>query len=283
MAVKTLRSWAVALMILTVGLLLFGCAENRQTVSNPLERSDFSGTGADNSGQNKDTVADRPEAAGIQPEGGPEDGAKKQQESTKDTGVSSVSGPQPDSINSTQTETPSNHEDLPDKDSNERKIEQEKSREASTGEISAAPAAGNTPAAPEEKEPDKTDENQPAEIKFSEMYSGGSSRGLKFSDKLTNLNGKKVIMSGYMAPPLKPSFTFFVLTREPMAICPFCSSDASWPEDIILTYLPEGKEITPGNSVFRVTGTLELGSHTDPDTGFVSQVRIYADKIETIQ
>jgi hypothetical protein len=30
---------------------------------------------------------------------------------------------------------------------------------------------------------------------------------------------------------------------------------------------------------FQVTGTLELGSETDPDTGFVSRVRIIADSV----
>ncbi|MHC1771869.1 MAG: hypothetical protein AB9907_09055 [Flexilinea sp.] len=128
-----------------------------------------------------------------------------------------------------------------------------------------------------------TANDQPVEIKFSEIYSGSSSRGLKFSDLFLSLDGKKVSMKGYMAPPLKPSLTFFVLTREPMSICPFCSTDASWPEDIVLIYLPKPGETVPGDAVLKVTGLLELGSYTDPDTGFVSQARIYAEEIEMIR
>ena len=44
-------------------------------------------------------------------------------------------------------------------------------------------------------------------------------------------------MHGYMAPPLKPESRFFVLTREPLALCPFCQSDAEWPADIVVVYL----------------------------------------------
>jgi len=77
-----------------------------------------------------------------------------------------------------------------------------------------------------------------------------------------------------MAPPLKPESHFFVLTREPLAICPFCQSDADWPVDIVVVFM---KEITPMVSAGRkvvVSGRLEIGSATDRDTGFVSQIRL---------
>lgn len=41
-------------------------------------------------------------------------------------------------------------------------------------------------------------------------------------------------ISGYMAPPLTPTIRFFVLTEVPMSVCPFCSSDADWPDNIIV-------------------------------------------------
>ncbi|MBE3598379.1 MAG: hypothetical protein IMX02_06145 [Limnochordaceae bacterium] len=118
------------------------------------------------------------------------------------------------------------------------------------------------------------------ELKFSELYAGQSVRGLVFSDKVKRLAGQTVTMVGYMAPPVKPKFTFFVLTRVPLTVCPFCSSDADWPADIVLVLLPKGQETLPTSSALRVTGRLEVGSHTDPETGFVSQVRILADRIE---
>jgi hypothetical protein len=123
----------------------------------------------------------------------------------------------------------------------------------------------------------------PARLGFSEFFASGSSRGLVFSEKLRGLNGSSVVMSGYMAPPLKPSLDFFVLTMQPMAICPFCDSDASWPENIVVVYLKRGKSIEATTNALRVTGRLDIGRHIDETTGFVSQIRIYADTIEHIR
>ena len=58
-----------------------------------------------------------------------------------------------------------------------------------------------------------------------------------FSAVAQRLAGAPVEMRGFMAPPLKPEIPFFVLTKEPTAICPFCDSAATWPDDIILVLL----------------------------------------------
>ncbi len=113
-----------------------------------------------------------------------------------------------------------------------------------------------------------------ATLAFDELYRGMSVEGLKFSERLLSLRGSTVEMTGYMAPPLKAESKFFVLTREPMAICPFCQSDADWPVDIVVIYLRRAKALVSANDRIRVSGTLEVGSWTDPETAFVSQVRI---------
>lgn len=118
------------------------------------------------------------------------------------------------------------------------------------------------------------------ELGFDELYSGASSYGLELSDKLRSLEGKKVRMSGFMAPPLKPTLNFFVLTRVPMSICPFCSTDADWPNDIVLVKLAKPVNALPFDRPITVTGYLELGSQVDPETGFVSLVRITAEQVE---
>jgi hypothetical protein len=123
----------------------------------------------------------------------------------------------------------------------------------------------------------------PARLGFSEFFASGSSRGLVFSEKLKSLNGNNVVISGYMAPPLKPSLDFFVLTLQPMAICPFCDSDASWPSNIVVVYLKGRRTIEATTNALQVTGTLDIGRHVDQTTGFVSQIRIYADTIEYIK
>jgi len=111
-------------------------------------------------------------------------------------------------------------------------------------------------------------------LSFDTLYKSVGVLGTVYSDQAKALKNKDVRMRGYMAPPLKPESRFFVLTREPVAVCPFCSSDAQWPADIVVVYLRD--TLAPINLSRRieVTGTLEMGSWTDPQSGFVSQVRI---------
>lgn len=122
---------------------------------------------------------------------------------------------------------------------------------------------------------------QPATpLAFEELYSGASSLGLQLSPKLRSLEGKRVSMVGFMAPPLKPTLAFFVLTQIPMSICPFCSTDADWPSNIVLVKLGDPVTALPFDQPIRVTGLLELGTQVDAETGFVSLVRIRADTVE---
>src|SRR5471032_917182 len=74
-------------------------------------------------------------------------------------------------------------------------------------------------------------------LQFSELYKGAGILGLQMSDKLRALAGQPVEMAGFMAPPLKAEARFFVLTREPLSLCPFCNSDADWPADIVVVLL----------------------------------------------
>jgi hypothetical protein len=123
---------------------------------------------------------------------------------------------------------------------------------------------------------------QTVELGFDDLYSSVSSRGVVLSDKLRSNEGNSVSMVGFMAPPLTPTINFFVLTREPMSICPFCGSDADWPADIVVVKLDEPVTALPFDSPIKVTGTLELGTEVDAETGFVSLVRIKADNLEAL-
>ena len=115
---------------------------------------------------------------------------------------------------------------------------------------------------------------EPATLKFDQLYKSFGVRGYEFSDTLVALKGKQVSMRGYMAPPLKPESQFFVLTGQPLALCPFCQSDADWPADIVVVYLRAASALVAGGDPVAGSGRLEIGSWTDPQTGFVSQVRI---------
>lgn len=111
-------------------------------------------------------------------------------------------------------------------------------------------------------------------LAFVELYGAVSPLGLQFSDKAKSLAGQRILMRGYMAPPLKAEAKFFVLAEIPMALCPFCSSDADWPSNIAVVYLDHAQTFLPPNDLIQVEGMLELGSWTDPETGFVSQIRL---------
>jgi hypothetical protein len=113
-----------------------------------------------------------------------------------------------------------------------------------------------------------------AQLQFDQLYKSFGVRGYEFSDRLMALKGKAVDMRGFMAPPLKPESHFFVLTGEPLALCPFCQSDADWPADIVVVYLKRASALVGGGEPVTVSGRLEVGSWTDPETGFVSQIRL---------
>lgn len=112
------------------------------------------------------------------------------------------------------------------------------------------------------------------ELTFDQLYGAYSALGLTFSDKVKLLDGKTVRIRGFMAPPLKAEAQFFVLTKIPMALCPFCSSDSDWPDNIVVVYLGRRQTFVQPNRTIEVTGRLESGSWVDPETGFVSQLRL---------
>jgi RNA polymerase subunit RPABC4/transcription elongation factor Spt4 len=111
-------------------------------------------------------------------------------------------------------------------------------------------------------------------LSFDELYGKISVLGLEYSAKVKALAGQDVEMSGFMAPPLKAEAKFFVLTEIPMSICPFCSTDADWPDNIVVIYLDEAQTFMQPGIRIAVSGTLEVGSWTDPDTGFLSRMRL---------
>lgn len=113
-----------------------------------------------------------------------------------------------------------------------------------------------------------------ATIAFGELYAQFGVLGLVFSDRVKALTGKPVTMRGFMAPPLKAEANFFVLTEIPLALCPFCSSDADWPDDIVVVYLDRASTFEQANGLIEVSGRLEAGSWRDPETGFLSLLRI---------
>ncbi len=85
---------------------------------------------------------------------------------------------------------------------------------------------------------------------------------------------QRIAIKGFMAPPLKADSRFFVLTKLPMSVCPFCETEADWPSDILGVYGKRTLERHPFNKLIEVRGVLRLGAYREPDTGFLSMVRL---------
>lgn len=99
-------------------------------------------------------------------------------------------------------------------------------------------------------------------------------KNLDFTPRAQALEGTRVRVEGFMAPPLDPGLPFFVLTKRPMEVCPFCDTTADWAPDILAVYTKRALEPVSFNRRIEVQGILELGGYTDPDLGFVSRVRL---------
>jgi len=111
-------------------------------------------------------------------------------------------------------------------------------------------------------------------LTFAGLYKSIGVRGMEFSDQVRQRAGQLVAIRGYMAPPLKAESRFFVLSSEPLALCPFCQSDADWPVDIVVIYLNRVMPLLSAGQRIDVEGRLELGSWQDPESGFVSLLRL---------
>jgi hypothetical protein len=107
-------------------------------------------------------------------------------------------------------------------------------------------------------------------IRLRDLYE----RDMSFSDLARAHEGKRVAVAGFMAPPLKAESTFFVLTKMPMAVCPFCEPGQTWPDDILAVRARRVVEVIHFNVPIVTTGILELGDHVDEEFGFYSRVRL---------
>lgn len=111
---------------------------------------------------------------------------------------------------------------------------------------------------------------QDGQIRLRDLYN----RDLSFSDLALSQEGERITIAGFMAPPLRAETNFFVLTKMPMAVCPFCEPGMPWPDDILAVYAKRVVNVVPFNVPLETTGVLELGDYVDPDLGFYSKVRL---------
>ena len=117
-----------------------------------------------------------------------------------------------------------------------------------------------------------------AAFKMRELYE----KDLSFSKLALDHEDRDIQVKGFMAPPLKAESKFFVLTKKPMSVCPFCETDADWPSDIVVVYTQDVVDVVPFNVPIAVRGKLNLGTYKDEETQFVSRVRLVDAEYERI-
>lgn len=105
-------------------------------------------------------------------------------------------------------------------------------------------------------------------------------KDLSLSDYAKSLEGQRIAVTGFMAPLIKAESSFFVMTNRPMAACPFCETEAQWPDDILAIYTKRTVDAVPYNAKIMTRGRLALGTYEDPDTGFLSRVRLLDSTFE---
>lgn len=118
------------------------------------------------------------------------------------------------------------------------------------------------------------------EIRFRDFYELPiGPRGLKPTEKLLALNGKRVRMLGFMAKQEEPSAGMFILTPVPVAM----AEAADGPADdlpataVFVHWQTDHAEPVPYTpSPLLLTGTLAVGSEDETD-GRVSAVRLLLD------
>jgi hypothetical protein len=134
---------------------------------------------------------------------------------------------------------------------------------------------------------DKPTDDKPLTVTFSRLqfryWPQTKDKGARdpFPKEIKALNGKKVVMDGFMFPIdfEKGKVRSFILSNG-MFGC--CFGDAPAITETIKVYRSDGK-LMPYQSMARVTGTLEVGEEYDGD-GYVDSVyRIKAEDIGAAQ
>lgn len=125
------------------------------------------------------------------------------------------------------------------------------------------------------------DKSKYTQIKFNEMYETNLNTK-EVSQKLKLLNGKKVMLSGYMAEQSPVDESFIYLVSQPYVVCPFCTLGDITKLDVMTVYMANGTGIKFRTNAVEIYGTLEVEPKQD-SFGYTTQFRIIADRVENLE
>lgn len=125
------------------------------------------------------------------------------------------------------------------------------------------------------------DKTKYTQIKFNEMYETNLN-DKDVSQKLKLLDGKKVMLSGYMAEQSPVDESFIYLVSQPYVVCPFCTLGDITKLDVMTVSMANGTGIKFRTNAVEIYGTLEVEAKQD-SFGYTTQFRIFADRIENLE
>lgn len=97
---------------------------------------------------------------------------------------------------------------------------------------------------------------------------------LRYSATARALDGQRIAVTGFMAPPLKPDARFFILTKQPMRACPFCQDGSTWPDNVLMVLTKRPVDPMPHDQQITAHGVLELGPKLHETAGIFSRMRM---------
>ncbi len=108
--------------------------------------------------------------------------------------------------------------------------------------------------------------------------------GLDFDSHVLAAASRLVIVTGYVAPHLQPGAPFHLVSHVPLSACPHCLGNRTLPKGTVAFYpLKEnGASYAPGADPVSLKGYLELGAKVDPQTGFVTTIRLRGTNLPTV-
>ena len=116
-------------------------------------------------------------------------------------------------------------------------------------------------------------------LKFEDIYD----RDGNLSEVISETDKQWVTIEGFMAPVLKAGVKFFVLTKKPLEVCPFCEPDAEWPPDILPVFTKRVVTEVPNWRRIEVTGLMSNEPHIDQGTSFYSKFRLLKSSFTPIK
>jgi hypothetical protein len=111
-------------------------------------------------------------------------------------------------------------------------------------------------------------------LSFKDIYATTGVIGLRLGDRAKELAQQPVRIRGYMAPPIVDAADYFVLTRSPALICPFCEPGSGWPDDVVLVQLERDSRFVDPAQPIEVAGIFDIGAARDERTGTIRLVRL---------